>query len=148
MLFTCQIVSISLFRSSITSPLLIYSFSIIMLCVSPSTTYTTIRIAQLFTLQLITASCIICILCSRPAACCNRQGEMLINNNSTYFATFLFIALKYLYSKLTSAFIYLSLFRNKEIKNSSLFIYQLISIILSFLLLLSYFFAIVFLLCL
>jgi hypothetical protein len=47
---------------------------------------------------------------------------MLINNNLTYFITFLFIALKYLHLKLTSAFIYLSLFKNRGIKNSSLFI--------------------------
>jgi hypothetical protein len=44
---------------------------------------------------------------------------MLINNNLTYFATFLFIALKHLHLKLTSAFTCLSLFKNRGIKNSS-----------------------------
>jgi hypothetical protein len=58
-------------------------------------------------------------LCSSPAAYCNAQGEMLINNNLTYFITFLFIALKHLHLKLTSAFTCLSLFKNKGIKNSS-----------------------------
>jgi hypothetical protein len=44
---------------------------------------------------------------------------MLINNDLTRFVTFSFIALKHLHPKLTSAFTCLSLFKNREIKNSS-----------------------------
>ena len=147
-LLACQIVSISFYKSSTTSSLLIQSFSIIILYISSSTIYTTIYITYLSILQLTITNYKICMLYSKPAAYCSKQREILINNNLTYFITLLFIALKYLHFQLTSAFIYLSLFKNKKIKNKNLFIRQQISIILLFILLPSYSLAIVFLLCL
>ena len=148
MLLTLEIVSTSFYKFNITPFLLIYSFFKIILQASSSTTYVTIRAAYLSTSQLTITIYVILILYNGPAAYYNAQGKMLINNNLTYFITFLFIILKHLHFKLTSAFTYSSLFKNKGIKNSSLFICQLIFIIALFMLLPSYLLAVVFLRCL